>query len=69
MSTASLVVLALLWQGVKVAFLVSVTGMVMLFKDSAITRPASATVPTTPKAHTVNLACLDTMEIPGKSEN
>lgn len=65
-STASLVVLVLLWQGVKAALPVSVTATVTLYKGSAITRPASATVPTTPKAHTVSLAYLDIMETPGE---
>lgn len=68
MSTASLVVLALLWHGVMAVFPVSVMAMVTLYKDSAITRLASATVPTTPKAHTVSPACLDTTETPGESD-
>lgn len=67
MSTAGRVVLVLLWQVVKVAFLVSAMAMVTLSKVTAITKQDSVTAPITLKAHTVNPACLDTMETPGTS--
>lgn len=67
MSTAGLVVLALLWQEVRAAFLVSVMAMVTLSKVTAITKQASATAPITVRVHTVSPACLATMETPGMS--
>lgn len=53
MSTAGRVVLVLLWQAVKDAFLVIVMAMVTLSKVTAITKQASVTAPTTLKAHAV----------------
>lgn len=69
MSTAGRVVLVLLWQAVKDAFLVIVMAMVTLSKVTAITKQASVIAPITLKAHTVKLACLATMETPGTSNS
>lgn len=66
MSTAVLAALAPPWLVAVAVCPASVTDTATLFKDTVITRQASATALTTLRDHTASPVFLVTMEIPGK---
>lgn len=66
MSTAVRVALDQPWLVAAAVCNASVTAMATLPEVTVTTRLASATAPTTLRAHTASPACLVTMETPGK---